>query len=323
MQGVYLDNAATTRVRPEVFEAMRPYFCEQYGNPSSIYDLGQDAADAVSGARGIIADTIGAKDTEIYFTASGSEADNWAIKGVARAAAEKGKGRHVITSAIEHHAVLHTCQALEKEGFEVTYLPVDEFGLVDPVAFEKAIRPDTVLASIMYANNEIGTIQPIAELVRIAREHGVLFHTDAVQAYCHEDIRVKDLGVDLMSASAHKLYGPKGVGFLYIRKGVRVKNLIDGGQQERGKRAATENVSGIVGFGKAVQLAWEQYQCELRVHRGRGNHPSDGHARGVRVFGLCMHERLPRSEPRSFGDRASSRDRPRVGEDDARQGDDC
>lgn len=286
MQGVYLDNAATTRVRPEVFEAMRPYFCEQYGNPSSIYDLGQDAADAVSGARGIIADTIGAKDTEIYFTASGSEADNWAIKGVARAAAEKGKGRHVITSAIEHHAVLHTCQALEKEGFEVTYLPVDEFGLVDPVAFEKAIRPDTVLASIMYANNEIGTIQPIAELVRIAREHGVLFHTDAVQAYCHEDIRVKDLGVDLMSASAHKLYGPKGVGFLYIRKGVRVKNLIDGGQQERGKRAATENVSGIVGFGKAVQLAWEERAAEHERQTALRDHAIE------RILNEIPHVRL-------------------------------
>ena len=253
MKQIYLDNASTTCMRPEVLEAMLPYFTEQYGNPSSIYPLGQDASDAVAEARGVLAGCIGAQPREVFFTSGGSEADNWAIKGFARANA--AKGRHIITSAVEHHAVLHTCAALEKEGFEVTYLPVDRDGLVSVEEFKAAIRPDTILASIMFANNEIGTIQPIAELAAAAHEAGVVFHTDAVQAFGHEYINVGEMGIDMLSASAHKLYGPKGMGLLYVRKGVKLQNLIDGGQQERGRRATTENVPGIVGFAKAAQLA--------------------------------------------------------------------
>ena len=232
MKQIYLDHASTTPVRPEVVEAMLPYFTEQFGNPSSIYPLGQEASDAVADARETLAGLIGAAPREVYITSGGTESDNWAIKGFARANA--GKGKHLITSAIEHHAVLHACEALEKEGFEVTYLPVDEHGLVRPADFEAAIRPDTTLASIMFANNEIGTIEPVAELAAIAREHGVAFHTDAVQAFGHEPIDVKEMGIDMLSASSHKIYGPKGVGLLYIRKGVKVENFIDGGQQERG-----------------------------------------------------------------------------------------
>ena len=253
MKQIYLDHASTTPVRPEVVEAMLPYFTEQFGNPSSIYPLGQEAADVVAAARETLAGLIGAASREVYFTSGGTEADNWAIKGFARANA--GKGKHLITSAIEHHAVLHTCEALEKEGFEVTYLPVDEHGLVRPEDFAAAIRPDTILASIMFANNEIGTIEPIAALAAIAHEHGVVFHTDAVQAFGHEPIDVKEMGIDMLSASSHKIYGPKGVGLLYIRKGVKVENFIDGGQQERGRRGSTENVPGIVGFARAAELA--------------------------------------------------------------------
>lgn len=253
MKQIYLDNASTTPMRPEVLEAMLPYFTEQYGNPSSIYPLGQDASDAVAQARATLAQCIGAKPREIFFTSGGSESDNWAIKGFARANASKG--RHIITSAVEHHAVLHTCAALEKEGFEITYLPVDRDGLVDVEDFKAAIRPDTILASVMFANNEIGTIQPIALLAAAAHEAGIAFHTDAVQAFGHEYINVEEMGIDMLSASAHKLYGPKGMGLLYVRKGIKLQNLIDGGQQERGKRATTENVPGIVGFAKAAQLA--------------------------------------------------------------------
>lgn len=262
MKTIYLDNAATTSVRSEVLEKMLPYFSVEYGNPSSIYPLGQTASNAVVEARQTVADVLGASPKEVYFTSGGTESDNWAIKGVARAAKAKGKGNHIITSAIEHHAVLHTCEALEKEGFEVTYLPVNEEGLVSPTEFEQAIRPDTIMASIMYANNEIGTIQPIAELVKIAHEHNILFHTDAVQAFCHEAINVKELGVDLLSASGHKIYGPKGVGLLYIRRGVKIQNLLDGGQQERGMRPTTENVPGIVGFAEAARLANEEQATE-------------------------------------------------------------
>ena len=268
----YFDNAATTQIRSEVVAAMMPYLTGEYGNPSSIYGLGQRASDAVADARAAIAGVLNASPQEIHFTSGGSEADNWAVKGAAHAAAARGEGRHVITSAIEHHAVLHACQALEREGFEVTYLPVDGDGLVCVEDFEAAIRPDTVLATIMFANNEIGTVEPIAELAKTAHRHGVAFHTDAVQAFCHEDIDVEALGVDMLSASAHKLYGPKGVGLLYIRKGVRVENLIDGGLQERGRRAGTENVAGIVGFGEAVRLASAERaaqharQTELRDH---------------------------------------------------------
>ncbi|MBB3170345.1 cysteine desulfurase NifS [Parvibacter caecicola] len=253
MKQIYLDNASTTRMRPEVLDAMLPYFTEQYGNPSSIYPLGQEASDAVAEARSSLAGCIGAQPREVFFTSGGSESDNWAIKGFARA--NVAKGRHIITSAVEHHAVLHTCAALEKEGFEVTYLPVDGDGLVSVEDFKAAIRSDTILASIMFANNEIGTIQSIAELASAAHEAGVVFHTDAVQAFGHEYINVEEMGIDMLSASAHKLYGPKGMGLLYVRKGVKLLNLIDGGQQERGRRATTENVSGIVGFAKAAQLA--------------------------------------------------------------------
>lgn len=260
MKQIYLDNASTTPVRGEVLEAMTPYFTEEFGNPSSIYPLGQRAFDAVARSRETIAKLIGAKPREVYFTSGGSESDNWAVKGVARANAEKG--RHVITSAIEHHAVLHACEALEREGFEVTYLPVDADGLVRPETLAAALRVDTVLVSVMLANNEIGTVQPVAELARITHEAGALFHTDAVQAFGHEPVNVDDLDCDLLSASAHKLYGPKGAGLLYVRKGVKIANLIDGGQQERGMRASTENVPGIVGFAKAAELAFAEREAE-------------------------------------------------------------
>ncbi|WP_251211761.1 cysteine desulfurase NifS [Adlercreutzia murintestinalis] len=253
MKQIYLDHASTTPVRPEVLEAMLPYFTEEFGNPSSIYSLGQTASDAITTARETLATTIGATATEIFFTSGGTEADNWAIKGFAHANAAKGK--HLITSSIEHHAVLHACEALEREGFEVTYLPVDEHGLLRPEDLKAALRPDTILVSLMFANNEIGTIQPIGDLAAIAHEGGAVFHTDAVQAFCHEPIKVNELGIDLLSASAHKIYGPKGVGMLYVRTGVKLRNLLNGGQQERGKRATTENVPGIVGFAKAAALA--------------------------------------------------------------------
>lgn len=250
---IYLDNAATTRTAPEVVEAMLPYFTEYYGNPSSIYSLGSASKKAVNNARRILGESIGAKMEEIYFTAGGSEADNWAIKAVAEACA--GRGRHIITTKIEHHAVLHTCEYLEKQGFEVTYLDVDEYGLVHPKELEAAIRPDTILISVMFANNEIGTVEPILEIGRIAREHGILFHTDAVQAYGQLPINVDELHIDLMSASAHKLNGPKGIGFLYIRTGVKIRSFVHGGAQERSRRAGTENVPGIVGFGAAAERA--------------------------------------------------------------------
>ncbi len=262
MKTIYLDNAATTPCRPEVVEAMLPYFSEKFGNPSAIYQLGQETQDAIQAAREDVARVINAaKPTEVFFTSGGSEADNWAIKGVMNAYKDK-KGKHLITTKIEHHAVLHTCEFLERNGFEVTYLPVDKYGLVDPAEFEAAIRPDTVMASIMFANNEIGTIEPIKELAAIAHEHKVIFHTDAVQAFCHEKIDVQEMGIDLMSASGHKLYGPKGVGMLYVKRGVRIDNLIHGGGQERGKRATTENTAGIIGFAKAAVLADAEREAE-------------------------------------------------------------
>lgn len=263
MKQIYLDHASTTPVRAEVLEAMLPYFSEKFGNPSSIYPLGQEASDALTEARETIANTIGAKAREVFFTSGGTESDNWAIKGFMHANATKGK--HLITSAIEHHAVLHTCESLEREGFEVTCLPVDEHGMVSVEDFKAAIRPDTILASIMFANNEIGTIEPIAELAAAAHEAGVVFHTDAVQAFGHEPIDVNGLGIDMLSASSHKIYGPKGVGLLYVRKGVKLQNLLDGGQQERGKRGSTENVPGIIGFAKATELA----QIDLLPERDR------------------------------------------------------
>ena len=270
MRQIYLDHASTTPVRPEVVEAMAPYFTEHFGNPSSIYPLGQEASDAVAAARESLASLIGATPREIFFSSGGTESDNWALKGFARANATKG--RHIITSAIEHHAVLHTCEALEREGFEVTYLPVDEHGLVSVEDFKAAIRPNTILASIMFANNEIGTIEPIRELAAAAHEASVVFHTDAVQAFGHEPIDVNELGIDMLSASSHKIYGPKGVGLLYVRRGVKLQNLLDGGQQERGRRGSTENVPGIVGFARAAELAAEEIvperdrQLALRDH---------------------------------------------------------
>ena len=252
-QVIYMDNAATTKTRPEVVKAMLPYFTERYGNPSSIYDFSTESKRAVSHARETIAKSLGAQTNEIYFTAGGSEADNWAL--IATAEAYEGKGNHIITSKIEHHAVLHTCQYLEKRGFEVTYLDVDEYGTVKLDKLKKAIRPDTILISIMFANNEIGTIEPIKEIGTIAKEHGILFHTDAVQAYGHVPINVDEYNIDMLSSSGHKLNGPKGIGFLYIRKGVKIRSFIHGGAQERKRRAGTENVPGIVGYGKAVEIA--------------------------------------------------------------------
>lgn len=250
---IYLDNAATTQVYPEVFEAMKPYFTEYYANPSSIYSFADEAKKAVDESRKAIADFIGARTEEIYFTAGGSESDNWAIKATARAYGDKGK--HIITSKIEHHAVLHTCQELEKQGFEVTYLDVDENGIVLIDELKKAIRPDTILITIMTANNEIGTIEPIAEIGAVAKEHGILFHTDAVQAFAHIPMNVDEMNIDMLSASGHKFNGPKGVGFMYIRRGVKIGSFVHGGAQERQRRAGTHNVTGIVGMAKALELA--------------------------------------------------------------------
>lgn len=250
---VYLDNAATTRTAPEVVEAMFPYFTENYGNPSSIYELASKSRQAVEKSRETIAQLLGAKKEEIYFTAGGSESDNWAIKAAAEALSEKG--RHIITSKIEHPAVLNTCRWLERQGYEVTYLDVDACGTVNPEALERAIRPDTILISVMYANNEIGTIQPIERIGEIAGKHDILFHTDAVQAFGQVPIDVETAGIDMLSASGHKLNGPKGVGFLYIRKGVPIRSFVHGGGQERKRRAGTENVPGIVGLGAAAARA--------------------------------------------------------------------
>lgn len=252
---IYLDNAATTRTAEEVVESMIPYFTENYGNPSSIYELGQRSKEAITTAREQIAGVIGAKTEEIYFTAGGSEADNWALKAACEA--YEGKGRHIITTKIEHHAILHTCEYLEKKGVEVTYLNVDENGLVDLDELQKAIRPDTILISIMFANNEIGTIEPIKEIGMIAKEHGILFHTDAVQAFGQLPIDVDDMHIDMLSSSAHKINGPKGIGFLYIRKGVKIRSFVHGGAQERKRRAGTENVPAIVGYGVAAKRAAE------------------------------------------------------------------
>ncbi|MFC1987856.1 cysteine desulfurase NifS [Chloroflexota bacterium] len=253
MKRIYLDYAATTPTHPEVVKAMLPYFTEVFGNPSSIYSYGQEAQGAIEEARAKVADLIGARKEEIVFTGGGSEADNFALKGVTFA--NESKGNHIITSAIEHHAILETCKFLETRGLRITYLPVDEYGLVDPDDVKKAITDKTILISVMHASNEMGTIEPIAEIGRVAREAGIYFHTDAVQTVGHIPVDVNGLGVDLLSMSAHKLYGPKGVGALYIRKGTKLIPLIHGGEQEKGRRASTENVPGIVGFGKAAELA--------------------------------------------------------------------
>ncbi len=261
-QLIYLDNAATTQTRSEVVEAMLPYFTEMYGNPSSVYEFSNLSKKAITGARENIANALGAKATEIYFTAGGSESDNWALIATAEAYASKGK--HIITSKIEHHAVLHTCEYLEKRGFEVTYLNVDENGVIKLDELKKAIRPDTILISIMFANNEIGTIEPIKEIGEIAKEHGIIFHTDAVQAFGHVPINVDEYHIDMLSASGHKINGPKGIGFLYIRTGIKSRSFVHGGGQERKRRAGTENVPGIVGFGKAVELAVSGMEERIR-----------------------------------------------------------
>ena len=252
---IYLDNAATTRTSEEVVNAMLPYFTENYGNPSSIYEIGQRSKEAITTAREQIAEVIGAKTEEIYFTAGGSEADNWALKAAFEAYSQKG--HHIITTKIEHHAILHTCEYLEKKGAEITYLDVDENGLVNLDQLQKAIRPDTILISVMFANNEIGTIEPIKEIGMIAKEHGILFHTDAVQAFGQVPINVDEMNIDMLSSSAHKINGPKGIGFLYIRKGVKIRSFVHGGAQERKRRAGTENVPAIVGYGAAAKHAAE------------------------------------------------------------------
>ena len=270
MNRIYMDNAATTRVTEPVLQAMLPYLTDVFGNPSSVHGFGRDARRALDAARQQVADALGAKPNEIYFTGCGTEADNWAIRGAAYA--RKSKGNHIITSAIEHHAVLHTCEQLAKEGFDVTYLPVDEYGLVSAEDLEKAMRDDTILVSIMAANNEIGTIQPIEELAKIAKAHGALFHTDAVQAIGSIEFNVKEMGIDMLSLSGHKFHSPKGIGALYIRSGVKLERLIQGGAQERTQRAGTENLASIVGMGKAIEIAaakvkeHNEYLANLRDH---------------------------------------------------------
>ncbi len=265
-----MDHAATTMTHSEVVRTMMPYLNERFGNPSSIYGIAHESKEAIESARQKVAKALGADAQEIYFTAGGTESDNWALKGVAFA--NKKKGNHIITTKIEHHAVLHTCQYLEKQGFEVTYLPVDAYGIVDLSELEKAITDQTILISVMYANNEIGTIQPIAEIGKIASEHEIYFHTDAVQAIGNIPIDVEAANIDLLSFSAHKFYGPKGIGGLYIRKGTRIDNLLHGGGQERKRRAGTENIAGIVGLGKAIELATadiDSHNLRIRAMRDR------------------------------------------------------
>lgn len=267
---VYMDHAATTFTKKEVLDEMLPYFTEEFGNPSSVYSFSRATKKAIESAREKVAKAIGAKDDEIFFTGGGSEADNWAIKGVAFA--NRKKGNHIITTKIEHHAVLHTCEFLEKNGFEVTYLPVDEYGMVNVDDVKKAITDKTILISVMFANNEVGTIEPIKEIGEIAHEKGIYFHTDAVQAVGNVPIDVNDMNIDLLSLAGHKFYGPKGVGALYIKKGVKIDNLIHGGGQERGRRAGTENIPGIVGLGKAIEMATsdiEGHSQKLRKMRDK------------------------------------------------------
>lgn len=281
---IYLDNASTTQVYPEVFEAMEPYFTEYYANPSSVYSFAEKSKKAVEDARNTIAGFIGAGTEEIYFTAGGSESDNWAIKETARAYPDKG--RHIITTTIEHHAVLHTCQALEKQGFEVTYVNVGSDGIVKLDELKAAIRPDTILISVMAANNEIGSIQPLEAIGALAKEKGILFHTDAVQAFGHIPIDVDKLGIDMLSASGHKINGPKGIGIMYIRRGIKAGSFIHGGAQERRRRAGTHNVTGIVGMGKAVEIAKETMKQRAEYETNLRNYLID------RVIGEIPYTRL-------------------------------
>ena len=297
---VYLDNAATTRTAKEVVDAMLPYFTELYGNPSSVYSFSQKSKEAITTARETIAKALGAKTEEIYFTAGGSEADNWALKAAAEA--YRAKGNHIITTKIEHHAILHTGEWLEKQGFEVTWLPVDEYGMVRMEDVKRAIRPTTVLISVMFANNEIGTIQPIQKIGELAREHGILFHTDAVQAFGQLPIQVDELHIDMLSSSAHKLNGPKGIGFLYIRKGVKIRSFVHGGAQERKRRAGTENVPGIVGYGAAVARAMRTMEERSKKERELRDYLIDRVLREVPYTRLNGHPtmRLPNNANFSF-----------------------
>ena len=297
---IYFDNAATTPIRPEVYDAMRPYIESCYGNPSSVYKLARESKKAVDLARKQVADAINADSGEIFFTGCGSESDNWAIKGVALAL--KDKGKHIITTNIEHHAILHTCEFLEENGYEVTYIPVDEYGMVSTDDIKKAIRPDTILVSVMTANNEIGTIEPIKEIGAVCREKGVYFHTDAVQAVGHIKIDVKEMNIDLLSLSGHKIGAPKGIGALYIRKGVKIKNLIHGGQQEKGKRAGTENVIGIVALGKAIELAVSEMEDTTERLKYLRDKIINGVLKNIEYSRLNGHpeERLPGNVNISF-----------------------
>ena len=298
---IYLDNAATTKTAPEVVDAMLPYFTELYGNPSSVYDFAGKTKEAVTASRQQIADAIGAKKEEIYFTAGGSESDNWALKAAFEA--YKTKGNHIITTKIEHHAILHTCQYLEKErGAKVTYLDVDENGRIKIEDLEKAITPETILISVMFANNEIGTIQPVKEIGAIAKEHGILFHTDAVQAFGQLPINVDELNIDMLSSSAHKINGPKGIGFLYIRKGVKIRSFIHGGAQERKRRAGTENVPGIVGYGVAAKRAAETMKERTEKERELRDYLIERMTREVPYTRLNGHrtDRLPNNANFSF-----------------------
>lgn len=297
---IYLDNAATTRTAKEVVDAMLPYFTELYGNPSSVYSFSQKSKEAITTARETIAEALGAKTEEIYFTAGGSEADNWALKAAAEA--YRAKGNHIITTKIEHHAILHTGEWLEKQGFEVTWLPVDEYGMVRMEDIKRAIRPTTVLISVMFANNEIGTIQPIQKIGELAREHGILFHTDAVQAFGQLPIQVDELHIDMLSSSAHKLNGPKGIGFLYIRKGVKIRSFVHGGAQERKRRAGTENVPGIVGYGAAVARAMRTMEERSKKERELRDYLIDRVLREVPYTRLNGHPtmRLPNNANFSF-----------------------
>ncbi len=297
---IYFDNAATTPIRPEVYDAMRPYIESCYGNPSSVYKLARESKKAIDLARKQVADAINADSGEIFFTGCGSESDNWAIKGVALAL--KDKGKHIITTNIEHHAILHTCEFLEENGYEVTYIPVDEYGMVSADDIKKAIRPDTILVSVMTANNEIGTIEPIKEIGAVCREKGVYFHTDAVQAVGHIKIDVKEMNIDLLSLSGHKIGAPKGIGALYIRKGVKIKNLIHGGQQEKGKRAGTENVIGIAALGKAIELAVSEMEDTTERLKYLRDKIINGVLKNIEYSRLNGHpeERLPGNVNISF-----------------------
>lgn len=297
---IYLDNAATTRTSEEVVNAMLPYFTENYGNPSSIYEIGQRSKEAITTAREQIAEVIGAKTEEIYFTAGGSEADNWALKAAFEVYSQKG--HHIITTKIEHHAILHTCEYLEKKGAEITYLDVDENGLVNLDQLQKAIRPDTILISVMFANNEIGTIEPIKEIGMIAKEHGILFHTDAVQAFGQVPINVNEMNIDMLSSSAHKINGPKGIGFLYIRKGVKIRSFVHGGAQERKRRAGTENVPAIVGYGAAAKHAAETMEERTAKERELRDYFIDRVQKEIPYVKLNGHpqKRLPNNINFSF-----------------------